>query len=237
MNQEVEERIRDLAQPLWNSAAQPYNMAIDFWLMAEQMVVEMMTATARLQADLARTPPPMSATWLPETAPVARIRALAECMWEAAGRQYGLAQEFWLAAERHVLTTMRAAANGPAGNPARAWAEELATLTPQEYLERIRTGAYLGWERAGRSYGDSLEFWLQAERDVLGALAACARSAEAEIAPVEADDAQPSERGSGARRSNGRHGGGNGRGGSGDPSGTRGHAGRSAAGRAASATT
>ena len=39
-----------------------------------------------------------------------RIRELAYMMWEAAGRQQGMASEYWLAAEREVLKTMQRAA-------------------------------------------------------------------------------------------------------------------------------
>ncbi len=40
-----------------------------------------------------------------------RIRALAYLLWEAAGRQQGMALEYWLEAEREVLHTMQAAAD------------------------------------------------------------------------------------------------------------------------------
>jgi predicted flap endonuclease-1-like 5' DNA nuclease len=39
-----------------------------------------------------------------------RIRELAYMMWETAGRQQGMASEYWLAAEREVLKTMQRAA-------------------------------------------------------------------------------------------------------------------------------
>lgn len=38
-----------------------------------------------------------------------RIRTLAYLMWETAGRQHGLATDYWLAAERHVYDSMEAA--------------------------------------------------------------------------------------------------------------------------------
>ena len=94
MDKAVEDHIRTLAQPLWESAARPCGMALDFWLMAEQMVLEMMAATARAQ-DKALSPPPLpSPGELPSAAPIAKVRALAECMWESAGRQYGITQDF-----------------------------------------------------------------------------------------------------------------------------------------------
>ncbi|MDG4603492.1 MAG: DUF2934 domain-containing protein [Defluviicoccus sp.] len=39
-----------------------------------------------------------------------RIRQVAYMMWESAGRQHGMAMEYWLAAETDVLRTMQAAA-------------------------------------------------------------------------------------------------------------------------------
>jgi hypothetical protein len=38
-----------------------------------------------------------------------RIRQVAYLMWESAGRQQGMAMDYWLAAEREVLSTMQAA--------------------------------------------------------------------------------------------------------------------------------
>jgi hypothetical protein len=45
MNQEQEQRIRELAYSLWQSAERPYWRALEYWLMAEKMVVELMIAT------------------------------------------------------------------------------------------------------------------------------------------------------------------------------------------------
>ena len=50
--------------PSGNSAARPYGMAMDFWLMAEQMVLEMMAATARMQ-DKATSAPPLPSSRRP----------------------------------------------------------------------------------------------------------------------------------------------------------------------------
>jgi hypothetical protein len=199
MEQVVEQRIRSLAQPLWESAARPYGMAMDFWLMAEQMVLEMVAATARIQRSVIGEPPPFLGE-LPAAAPVDRVRALAETMWEAAGRQYGMAQDFWLAAERHTLALMRAmAATTGAGSAADAWIEEMARLSPAAYLERIQVLAYNLWETTGQQYDRALDFWLEAERQTLTALAQVASgpqtpsdviaAAKARLAELEAEEA------------------------------------------------
>lgn len=39
-----------------------------------------------------------------------RVREVAYLMWESAGRQHGMALEYWLAAEREVISTMQSAA-------------------------------------------------------------------------------------------------------------------------------
>lgn len=183
MEAKLDERIRGLAQPLWESAARPYGMAMDFWLMAEQMVMEMMTATARLQSKVASPPPPPLGE-LPEGMPVARVREMAECMWESAGRQYGMAQDFWLAAERHVLAMLRVTAF-PARDEKNAWAAEVAGLSPAAYLERIRLMAYYYWEAAGRHYGQALDCWLQAERDMLKIMSSATEGSNAPSAPAD----------------------------------------------------
>jgi DUF2934 family protein len=174
MDKSVEENIRNLAQPLWESAARPYGMAMDFWLMAEQMVLEMMAATARMQDKATSAPPLPSGDDLPSAAPVGKVRELAECMWESAGRQYGMAQDYWLSAERHVLAMMRAATTLPMPGSlnSKAWTAELLDSSPSAYLERIRSMAYHYWEAAGRGYGRTLDYWLQAERNMLSMMAA-----------------------------------------------------------------
>jgi hypothetical protein len=174
MDKSVEENIRNLAQPLWESAARPYGMAMDFWLMAEQMVLEMMVATARMHDKATSAPPLPPIGELPSAAPVAKVRELAECMWESAGRQYGMAQDYWLSAERHVLAMMRAATALPAPGSlsSNARIAELLNLSPSAYLQRIRSMAYDYWEAAGRGYGQALDYWLQAERNILSTMAA-----------------------------------------------------------------
>jgi hypothetical protein len=39
-----------------------------------------------------------------------RIREIAYLMWESAGRQHGMAMQYWLAAEQEVVSTLQAAA-------------------------------------------------------------------------------------------------------------------------------
>ena len=201
MDKSVEENIRNLAQPLWESAARPYGMAMDFWLMAEQMVLEMVAATARMQDKATSAPPLPSSGDLPSAAPVGKVlRELAECMWESAGRQYGMAQDYWLSAERHVLAMVRAATTLPLPGSlnSEAWNAELLNSSPSAYLERIRSMAYNYWEAAGRGYGRALDYWLQAERNMLSMMAAEAeRNARSAAAN---DDASTSQTASGSEK-------------------------------------
>lgn len=188
MNRSQDDLIRQLAEPLWESASRPYGMALDFWLMAEQMVQEMFSAAIRMQTAIVESPPPIVSYWMPEAVPVSRIQALAECMWESAGRQYGMTQDFWLAAERHVQAMLRALAVPPGMAGPYAWAREMAALPPKAYLEQIRTLAYQMWEQAGHQYGQTLEYWLKAEQFVLTAmmtLGSATRETGSESDPVQ----------------------------------------------------
>lgn len=173
MDTQMDIRIRALAHPLWESAARPYGMALDFWLMAEQMIFEMLTASARL-ASAAAGEGDADASGATGAASVARVQDLAQCMWDNAGRQYELALDCWLAAERHVMTLTRAT------RATREGTRELATLPPPVYLEHIRRNAYHLWEAAGQQYGSALDYWLQAEQQVLQAMAEAAASTEAQ---------------------------------------------------------
>lgn len=162
MDTQMDIRIRALAHPLWESAARPYGMALDFWLMAEQMIFEMLSASARLATTAAGDADPDGAA---AEVSVARVQDLAQCMWENAGKQYELALDCWLSAEQHVMALTRAT------KAAREGTRELAALPAPAYLEHIRRNAYAAWEATGRQYGNALDHWLLAEQQVLQAMA------------------------------------------------------------------
>lgn len=171
MEQKVEDRIRQLAQPIWESAGEQYGTALDCWLMAENMILETMAATTKIVGAALDTGVSSSRRFwqVPTEVPTERIRELAHVMWESAGRQQGAALDFWLAAERHVLTVMRAGMAAPTSenDPQNELVRELMFGSSAAYLERVRELAYRLWEAAGREYGRSLDFWLEAERQVL----------------------------------------------------------------------
>jgi hypothetical protein len=56
----------------------------------------------------------------------ARISELAYMMWESAGRQQGMAMEYWLKAEKEVMSTFQAAASHMMPTQARADAKPAA---------------------------------------------------------------------------------------------------------------
>lgn len=186
MNTDFTEQVRSLAYGMWRSAGQECERAFDYWLMAEQMVLEVMTTMTRVGASTAKS---TAASMLRTRSLMAslyleKVRDLAYQMWEAGGQQYGRAMDYWIAAERHVTAAMmtQAQASPSAGPEAAANAVEAFSAT--EHLERIRITAYYMWEQAGRQYGDSLEYWLAAEREILAALGA-ARPPEAGSAAPE----------------------------------------------------
>lgn len=195
MNVQIEYQVNNLAYHLWLSAGREYGRALEFWIMAEQMVWELAVASARLSgsatevgAAAKRTTPAIAAKY------VERIRELACCMWNAAGAEWGRAMDYWIAAERHVTTmlmvpgamaeTFHAEPSnteplnaGPADaepwemNVGRNLESVSRHFWADEYLDAIRADAYYMWEKAGRELGDDpLAFWLAAERQMLGRL-------------------------------------------------------------------
>ncbi len=176
MESQIEDRIRLLAKPLWESAGERYGTALDCWLMAENMVVETMAATTKLVgATLDTTALSSRQLWeRPPEVPTKRVRELAYLMWEAADRQQGAAMDFWLAAERHVLTVLRTGMGTSASesDPQCALTRELMFGSSSAYIERVRELAYALWAASGEEYGRSLDFWLEAERQVLETMTA-----------------------------------------------------------------
>ncbi len=66
-----------------------------------------------------------------------RVREIAYLMWESAGRQHGMAMEYWLAAEKDVLNTMQAAA----GAMTRGYQEEAREKAAEAETEAEETAA------------------------------------------------------------------------------------------------
>jgi len=192
MENKVEDRIRQLAQPLWISAGEQYGTAMDCWLMAENMVLETMAATTKIVgAALDTTVSSTRQFWeVPTEVPTERISELAQLMWEAAGRQQGATLDFWLAAERHVLTVMRTGmgTSAPGKDAQKELANELLFGSSAVYLDRVRELAHELWVSAGKEYGRSLDFWLEAERQVLETMTASAGF----VAPAPSKELPPS---------------------------------------------
>jgi hypothetical protein len=170
MSSSLQDQVRDLAYHIWVSAGEEYGRALDCWLMAEQMVVEMSLATSRLAgATFAATPLTRAGNGEFSEVYVGRVRDLAYAMWDAAEQHVDWTMDFWLAAEQHVRAMTQAAARtaGSAVGAEKTISRALDAFSAEQYLERIRRTAYAMWEAAGRQYGRSLDFWLAAERQVL----------------------------------------------------------------------
>ena len=178
MNVKIESQVKTLAYHLWLSAGREYRRAADFWIMAEQMVCELATVSARLSGSaiemgvaIERAAPAIA------TASLHRIQELAYFMWEASGAQCGHAIDHWIAAERHVMTMMVVSGEmASSADPAQSG--ETDCFSANAYLNEIRTGAYYMWEKASREHSgdDHLGFWLAAERQVLHKIEAAART-------------------------------------------------------------
>lgn len=180
MNEQTDAQVRRLAYHIWASAEQHYGRAIDFWVMAEQMVGEVAAVTKRMtdmatgqskrgDAEQGQSVNPADVV----EAHSEQVRELAHAMWENAeqGLEYSL--DFWLAAERHARAIAEAALRtaGATVGAERVVAQAFQSFSPDHYLERIRRTAYYMWEAAGGHFGRSLDFWLAAERQVLRSMA------------------------------------------------------------------
>ena len=174
MEKNLEHEIRNLAYDIWRSAGNEFGRALDFWVMAEQMVIEMTadsarranTAVASAFENAAAWPSALRALYL------YRIRELAHCMWSTSSEQRERSMDYWLAAEKHLrLLTESATRTVSAGfGKEEALAKTFETFSPANHLEQIRKTAYQLWETAGRQYSSTLDFWLAAEKKILDLL-------------------------------------------------------------------
>lgn len=177
MENDLEPEIRNLAYHLWQSAGHEFGQtALDFWEMAERMVVEL-TAHSVRQANAAAASALETATAWPSALRALylyRVRELARCMWSASADQHDRSLDYWLAAEKHLrrLTESATRAVGARLGQEESVARVFETFSPVDYLEQIRKTAYHLWETAGRQYGSAFDFWLAAENRFLEALTA-----------------------------------------------------------------
>ncbi len=176
MENDLEHDIRNLAYHIWLSAGHEFSCALDFWVGAEQMVIEMTAASAR-QANAAVASAVEAASSWPSALRALylyRVRELARCMWSASTDQRDHSMDYWLAAEKHLRLLTESAARTAGASVGRedAMIKTFETFSPASYLEQIRKTAYQLWETAGRQYGSTLDFWLAAENKIMESLAA-----------------------------------------------------------------
>lgn len=174
MDNNLEQDIRNLAYDIWRSAEYEFGHALDFWAMAEQMVVEMTADSAR-RASTATTAVLENATVWPSALRALylyRLRELAHSMWEASNERRDRSMDYWLAAEKHLRLLSESAvrtAKARMGEDS-PLADTFERFSPADYLEQIRQLAYQLWEAAGQQYGSTLDFWLEAEQKTLDSL-------------------------------------------------------------------
>ena len=175
MENDLEHDIRNLAYHIWLTAGSDFSRtALDFWVMAEQMMIELTADSARRANTAATAAVENAAAWPSalRTLYLYRIRELAHNMWATSIEQRDRSMDYWLAAEKHLRLLAESAARTAGAN---FGAEDVLirtfeTLAPTSYLEQIRKNAYQLWEAAGRQYGSALDFWLVAERKFLDSL-------------------------------------------------------------------
>lgn len=175
MENNLEHEIRDLAYHIWRSAQDQFGQAIDFWVMAEKMVVELTAASAGLANTTAASVTEAATNW--PTALRAlyfyRVGQLAQLMCQASTEHQERSMDYWLAAEKHLRLLIDSAVrgSGTSQSTVEAIAKTFENFSPVGYLEQIRKTAYSLWETSGGHYGSALDFWLAAEKQIMEALA------------------------------------------------------------------
>lgn len=191
MENDLEHEIRNFAYDIWQSAENGFGRALDFWVMAEQMVIEMTADSARRASNAVTVAFENAAAWPSALRALYlyRVRELAHCMWSTSAEQRDRSMDYWLAAEKHLrlLTESAARTAGARLGRAEALVKTFETFSPASHLERIRETAYQLWETTGHQYGSALDFWLAAENKILDSLTPSEPAATPEIA-------SPSER-------------------------------------------
>jgi hypothetical protein len=177
MENDLEHDIRHLAYNIWQTAGREFGQtALDFWAMAQQMVIELTVDSIRRANATTVTAVETAAAW-----PAAlralyryRVRELARGMWAASAEQRDRSLDYWLAAEQHLRLLAESAtrAAGAALGREEALARTFETFSPADYLEQIRKTAYQLWETAENQHQSALDFWLAAEHRFLESLAA-----------------------------------------------------------------
>jgi hypothetical protein len=176
MENDLEQEIRSLAYHIWRTAGNEFGRtALDFWVMAERMVIELTADSVRL-ANMATTSAVETATSWPSALCALylyRVRELARYMWSTGTEQRERAMDYWLAAEKHLqlLAESTARTVGASLGREEALARTFESFSPANYLEQIRKVAYQLWEAAGSRYGSALDFWLEAEKMIMDSLA------------------------------------------------------------------
>jgi len=177
MEPDLEHDIRNLAYHIWQTAGRDFGQtALDFWAMAERMVIELTAdsvrranvATAAAVENAAAWPAALRALYL------YRVRELARGMWAASADRRDRALDYWLAAEKHLrlLAESAARATGSTLGREEALARAFEAFSPADYLEQVRKTAYQLWETAENQHQSALDFWLAAENRFLESLAA-----------------------------------------------------------------
>jgi hypothetical protein len=177
MEHDLEHDIRKLAHDIWRSAGSEFSRsALDFWAMAERMVIEF-TADSVRRANAATAAAVETATNWPlalRALYLYRVRQLAHCMASASAEQRERSLDYWLAAEKHLRLLTESATRAASAHLGQeeALARAFETFSPADYLEQIRKTAYHLWETAESQRHSALDIWLAAESQILESLAA-----------------------------------------------------------------
>jgi hypothetical protein len=172
LENDLESEIRRLAYSLWRSAGGDFGQtALNFWAMAEQMVLELTVDSVRRANPAITSTLENAATWPSALRALYlyRVRELARCMWFTSAEQRDRSMDCWLAAEKHLrlLTELATRTADASLSKEEAIAKTFETFSPANYLEQIRKAAYQFWETVENQYHSAFDFWLAAENRII----------------------------------------------------------------------
>lgn len=153
--------IERFAHGIWEHTGRQYGYALDHWLAAEKQVLAASVAVIESASDAqqAMLSLPSILENLDPAKILQEIGILAKTMWERAGRQHGHTLDFWVAAERYVLTlTIAAIRQAPTGNElTEVVVNTITALSPLSIWQTINDSLFDAQRRVLTAIADGRE--------------------------------------------------------------------------------
>lgn len=168
----LHEQTRIMAYFLSEAAGHHDELANDYWLAAQKFVGSL-AASAGVLSSSADENFEQQFHMLQEAVPIPnyfeRVSELAQVMSRNAQPAYTNAVDFWVAAEKHVLTISAKSITNAKNffDATESLRGAFSKFEAVSYLAGIQQSAYYNWKALGERPGHALDDWLQAEARAL----------------------------------------------------------------------